>query len=463
MKVVYLDVDSLRPDHLGCYGYGRATSPHIDRLAAQGVRFTRCYASDSPCMPSRAALFSGSFGIRNGVVTHGPRAQQLHPPGPTLAGLLRTNGVRTATVSSFGRHPAPWFLVGWDEVHDPTGWGFQAVPGWAMRERAVDWLARHAAEDFFLHVHMWDAHGWRSAPECCLRALGEGTRPEYPTAEQIERHQSMVAWHSAQATGMVDRDAVDAMYDGYDAEIRYVDHQIGLILKCLADLNILDDTLVLVSADHAQEFGEHGVYFEHWSVYEGTARVPLIARYPRGVARDRVDAGLVYQLDLAATVAEAFGLAVPPAWDSRSLWQRFRAPGEAGRPHLVLGHGLYLAQRAVVRDEWKLVRTMHPGQWELPPVQLFQPLADPWEQQDQAEQRPDVVQELSALLLEWEDAHPSPGGVDPMRVNAAMGPAGVVGPAAQRALASGRAPGRRPTPPARHADMDLAAADGWWT
>ncbi len=71
MRLLLIDIDSLRPDHLGCYGYARPTSPHIDQLARDGVRFSEMYASDTPCLPSRTALWSGQFGIRNGVVNHG--------------------------------------------------------------------------------------------------------------------------------------------------------------------------------------------------------------------------------------------------------------------------------------------------------------------------------------------------------------------------------------------------------
>ncbi|MDP9372404.1 MAG: sulfatase-like hydrolase/transferase, partial [Chloroflexota bacterium] len=82
MRVLYLDIDSLRPDHLGCYGYGRASSPNIDALARQAVRFEGCYVSDAPCLPSRTALWSGRFGFRTGVVGHGGTASQPFLEGP---------------------------------------------------------------------------------------------------------------------------------------------------------------------------------------------------------------------------------------------------------------------------------------------------------------------------------------------------------------------------------------------
>ena len=120
MKVIYFDIDTLRPDHLSCCGYGRPT-PHIDALAADGVRFSRAYASNTPCMPARAALFTGCFGVVNGVETHGTAALSVAtPPETALPRVLSWEGVHTAAVSSFGRHPAPWFYNGFSHVIDPS-------------------------------------------------------------------------------------------------------------------------------------------------------------------------------------------------------------------------------------------------------------------------------------------------------------------------------------------------------
>ncbi len=130
MRFVYFDIDTLRPDHLGCYGYGRPTSPAIDSLAAEGTVFEHVYASDTPCLPSRTALSTGQFGIRNGAVNHGGVATDPFPEGAarrfqtaaarhSWMSALREVGFWTASISTFAeRHSAYHFDAGFNECHN---------------------------------------------------------------------------------------------------------------------------------------------------------------------------------------------------------------------------------------------------------------------------------------------------------------------------------------------------------
>src|SRR5919197_5485835 len=118
MKILYIDVDSLRPDHLGCYGYDRPTSPTVDRLAAEGARFDWCCASDGPCMPSRTATFTGRFGIVNGIVTHGERAQRARAERPSVQWYLTTHGIPATAISTFADQ-TDWFFHGWETYVRP--------------------------------------------------------------------------------------------------------------------------------------------------------------------------------------------------------------------------------------------------------------------------------------------------------------------------------------------------------
>ena len=131
MRILYLDIDTLRADHLGCYGYHRDTSPNIDRVAAEGVRFEKVYVSDAPCLPSRASMFTGRFGIHTGVVGHGGSAADIRPVGrerrfhtsdqrPGFIDCLRGQGLYPVSVSPFAeRHSAWWVCAGWREMFNP--------------------------------------------------------------------------------------------------------------------------------------------------------------------------------------------------------------------------------------------------------------------------------------------------------------------------------------------------------
>jgi hypothetical protein len=140
MRILYLDLDTLRPDHLGCYGYHRPTSPNLDWIASQGVRFDNYYCSDAPCLPSRAALISGRFGIHNGVINHGGVCADRPPDGSdrsfrdsfagggSLFNVLRDAGLRTAYVGGFGeRHSAYWWYAGFHEVFDTARGGMESA------------------------------------------------------------------------------------------------------------------------------------------------------------------------------------------------------------------------------------------------------------------------------------------------------------------------------------------------
>src|SRR6266478_4214154 len=161
MRILYIDVDSLRPDHLGCYGYHRKTSPNIDRIAAQGARFDNCYASDAPCLPSRTALWSGRFGIHNGVMNHGGAAAEPFPDGaPRMMDSMigQTNwmrclrrarpGLKAATISPFAeRHGAYHWYAGFNEIYNTGRHGHERAD--EISPLAIEWIARNArAEDW---------------------------------------------------------------------------------------------------------------------------------------------------------------------------------------------------------------------------------------------------------------------------------------------------------------------------
>jgi len=428
MRTLYIDIDSLRPDHLGCYGYEAPTTPNLDDLAEDAVRFECAYAADSPCMPSRAALTTGRYGIHNGVTTHGTEGQTLYDvdgDAPTLPELFFEERTTAAAVSSFPRHPAPWFYHLWHEFHHPQelpGEGFQSPRGEEVTRLATGVLDRHPEGDLFQYTQYWDPHGPYRRSDEDVERFRDFPAPPYPTAKQIEEHlQWGDLWRSASTPGVGDealqyveadsiqsRAVLDELVSHYDAEIRYADRWVGELLDDLRERGLYEETLVVVTADHGEEFGEHGVYREHWSTHDGTQRVPMLVKPPANVdyeagPRDH----LVTNVDMAPTIADYAELDVPDAWQGRSLRPVLEDPDADWRDRIVVDHGLYTAQRAVRTDRYKFIRTFNPGPYGhvTPDRQLFDMQEDPWEQTDISGERPELVEELEGEMTRWAEAH----------------------------------------------------------
>lgn len=449
MRILYIDVDSLRPDHLGCYGYPRNTSPNIDRLAAEGIRFDECYTSDSPCLPSRTALASGRFGIHNGAVNHGGVAADPLPLGPyrtfnthpdyrSWFQTLQEAGIYTASISSFPqRHGAWWFNSGLREWLNPAKNGDERAD--EVNEPAVSWLqARAGEDDWFLHVNYWDPHTtYRTPPEYGNQFENEPA-PAWLTEELLQRHRNSFGPMSAQDTSLSwfgwrsplpwVPDQIASLgdfkhwIDAYDTGIRYMDEHLGRLLAVLEEQGVLDETMIVLSADHGENQGELNVYGDHQTADMITARVPLIIRWPQQLEAGRVDRSFHYQLDLAASILELLGIETPGGWDSKSFAANLtgsgsQGSGSQGREYLVLSQMAWSCQRSVRFDNWLLIRTYDAGFKDFPDTMLFDVVEDPHEINNLAEVHPEIVQRGLALLQRWHDEmmNTSLHAVDPLQ------------------------------------------------
>ena len=392
-NLLLISLDTLRADHLGAYGYPRPTSPFLDRLASQGVLFEQAYATSPWTLPSHASLFTGLYPSQHGVMT-----EELALPDdlPTLAESLRNRGFATAGFVS-GIFVGPRFGLGRGferYVAIPTraksGGSATSLSATArVSAGGLEWLAAQEGRPFFMFLHFFDIHS--------------DYRPEPRYAEQFGKpYQGPVDGSTRQLIAFLRRQiAFDAddrahLVDLYDAEIRQLDQGLEDLFARLSELGALEQTLVVVTADHGEELFDHGGVFHGRTQYQEMLRVPLIIvgpGIPRGLRSDRP----VSLVDLAPTLLTLFGAAVPPAvagrdlaplwqgdgagWPERDLFAEANSTSEGGSP-----------QRAVLRGRWKLV--LHAsGQRE-----LFDLGGDPSERANRAAAEPERTAELAREL-----------------------------------------------------------------
>ena len=427
MRILFLDLDTLRPDHLGCYGYHRDTSPNIDSIADEGVTFTNYYTPNAPCLPSRAALISGKFGILNGVVNHGGSTADMDKQGAdrdfiseigseALGCMLRNAGFRTVSISPFGeRHSAFWFYSGFNEIYNTGKGGMESAE--EITPVVMDWLDRNADEDnWFLHINYWDPHGPYRAPDEFGNPFANEPLPDWITEEAIEKQEQKTGPHSMKDIHMFNDDpwpgyprypgkisgveGARIMMDGYDCGIKYMDGHIGGIVQILKDRGIWDDTAVIVTSDHGENMGELGIWGEHATADQITPKIPMIIKWP-GMQKGTFDDGLHYNLDLAPTIAELLGQERMPSWVGDSYKPVLESGKDCGRSELILEQCAHVCQRSVRFDDWLYIRTYHDGYHLFPEEMLFNVKDDPYEQYDIAVERPEICKEAAWRLLNW--------------------------------------------------------------
>ncbi|HCE46235.1 MAG TPA: sulfatase [Lentisphaeria bacterium] len=428
MRILYLDLDTLRPDHLGCYGYHRDTSPNIDSIAKQGMRFDNYYCSDAPCLPSRTAMMSGRFGIHTGVVNHGGLCADFRHEGrernfrdkldsESIPGMLRKAGMKTVSISPFAeRHSSYSFLAGFSEVHNTGKGGMESAE--EVTPTALDWITRNADQDnWFLQLNYWDPHTPYRAPEEFGNPFKDDPLPEWLTDDVVKGHMKMVGPHCAREISMYDnstnpkyprypgeirsRKDLRRMIDGYDCGIRYMDEHIGRLFKALKQKNVFDDLVIIISSDHGENLGELGIYGEHGTADNITCRIPMIIRWPG--MKNGVDKGMHYNLDLGPTLAEILGREKCRSWDGQSYAQTLKSGKDSGREYLVISQCAHVCQRGVRFGEWLYIRTYHDGYHLFPKNMLFNLKKDPNEQFNLADKNPDKVKEGISYLNEWHD------------------------------------------------------------
>lgn len=414
MKTLFISLDTVCADRLSSLGPGKASTPNLDALAAEGALFGRAFANDIPTQPSHTAVFSGRYGINTGIVSH------FHPPAMLaeevgwLPSIMQDRGCRTGAVDHLFSMKE-WFIRGYEDYMVPPG--RSRSPGSVINSLGFPWLDAHRDDDFFLFLHFWDAHIPYVPPEPYKSAYTRHlvdridpdiedklrSRPSYPLFKRnLYDHLDTIP----------NLEYIEALHY---AEVAYLDSELGRLFNHLADLGILDETMIVVFGDHGEVMTEHDAWFDHAGLYDSVVHVPLIIRAPGRVPPVRSDA-LVSLVDVMPTVLDLYGIEDAPGTarlDGRSLVPVITGETVEHRDEVMLSECTWEAKRGIRTREWKLIRSWNPGIYPRPAVELFDLINDPSEQQDVSAAHPEVVADLDERLTGWLEQHLG-GRPDPM-------------------------------------------------
>lgn len=401
--VILIAVDTLRADRVAHDRSHRVTSPSVDAQARRGRVFTRAYATAPWTLPSFASIFTGRLPSGHGVrvVLDADRERRagsnpeirgvfgkLAPSVPTLPEILATEGVTTtAIVQNPILSPAFRLDRGFETYDYEAGDNIDSRRADEVVDRALDWIDLHRREGkrLFLFVHFFDPHLNYDAPEPFRGTFTEGIASSLDVPvrgrDSIQRRISELS--------PADKELIEA---AYDEEVRFVDRELGRFFEALEARGMWDESLVVLTSDHGEEFFEHGGFEHGHDVFDEVVRVPLIVWGP-GVGSG-TESTPVSIADIAPTILDAWDVPPPHGMFGMSLWP-FLAEREAlaGRP-VFAEATLYGAERKTV-IEWPYKLIVEP---DLGSEWLFDLEADPAETTNLLEARPDVARSLRKRL-----------------------------------------------------------------
>jgi arylsulfatase A-like enzyme len=397
-NVLLVILDATAAKHVGAYGYGRATTPELDRIAAEGVVFERAFTPAVYTLAAMSSLWTSRYPDEHGNVD--PRTASLGRARLTLVDLLAAQGIATVGVVANGMAgPGFGFDRGFEEFREIYREFGQRADADSFREVLPAWFAAHRDRRFFAYLHYREPH-WPYDPKPPFdTAFG----PDGPIPKNLRDEVAFMVElnHHRRPTTP---DEIDHLIRLYDGNLAFVDRELGFLRKTLEGQGLWDRTVVIVSSDHGEEMWEHGLIGHESQLFDPALQVPLILRFPRGAgpAGVRVQ-GLADLLDLAPTIADVFGVldkgGARDAFGGRTLLPMlYGAPGKNAIVSRTRGE----QPRWSLRDaRYKLI---YDG--KLGTSQLFDLASDPGETRDLAPGEPLLAaflrQGLALRLLEMK-------------------------------------------------------------
>ena len=395
-NVVLIVLDTVRADRLGCYGSDLGLTPQIDEFARSAVRFDRAFSHAPWTLPSVASLLTSRHPRQHGAGGYLPNFQILPAEAVTVAEVFQRAGATThAIVNVLFLTEKLQMTQGFDTVDaDAPNTNLQVRRAGATTDAALRWIDQHGPRGFLLLIHYFDPHLIYDPPPP-FRQRFAAPRDRSSTDYLFGTRRDMVALRAGRAAGL-DLPRIARLERLYNGEVAYVDAQVGRLLEGISQRGLDANTIVLVTADHGEEFLDHGGFEHGHTHYDELLHVPLLIRAPNVQAPATVHT-TVRQIDVAPTLCELAGIEADPAFVGQSLVPLLQGRQEPHRP--VLSEGNFWGPR---REAWrqggmKLVRSFAPAE-----THLFDLRTDPAEKINLAQQAPEqrnrMLDELKLVL-----------------------------------------------------------------
>lgn len=369
-NIMIIVIDALRPDHLGCYGYERNTSPNIDRLAMQGIRFSEAISAAGWTVESVPSILTGAYPIVHQICTwNGIK----NPLVETIAQRLKSKGY---ICMFWTNHDGMYTLdikAGFQEVRIEPEKGI--TPDiYEFTHKITAWLAVIEKETpFFLYIHYSGAHAPYHLPQYYKSMYLQDKyrkKSEYVPVSTYSSGDKRWMGKGCIPFMVAEDNITDPNYyiSQYDGAVSYSDAQIGVLMHNLKNLGMDKNTLVILTADHGEMLGEHNIYFNHGGDYEGGyeehIRVPLIIRFPRLLFKNRLFSEQVSLIDIAPTIFDIIGLHKSKYMSGESL-MAFLSPFKVYSKKYQLCFFGPKAWVALRTRQWKLIYDYRFNSWKL--------------------------------------------------------------------------------------------------
>jgi arylsulfatase A-like enzyme len=415
-RIILIGIDTLRADHLSCYGYSRQTSPGLDALAREGVRFENAYSSAPWTLPAMTSIFTSLPPPQHGI-----EARDLHLDHsvPTLAGAFTSQNWPT---SAFITHIFVSHIFGlnsgFQEFQELSiDWSFQEgsqLKAEQLNAHVFPWLDTHRNKKFFLYLHYFDPHWDYDPPAPYDRKF---TNPNYkgPASGKF----SYLRKYLRTSDGLTPED-IQHVVDLYDGEIAYTDYHLSKLFEKLKAMQMWDDSLVVVLADHGEEFKEHGS-FHHHTLYREALHVPVILKPPGGRPRDwrAVVTERMQTIDIGPTLLQMSGLKIPQSFRGSSIIPLMNGSIKTDRIVFARDKRSHSVKSAIIADQFKLI-DFFTDTGVLKKQKLFNLDSDPKELYSIEEQEPKIVKQLGKSLLDWNETEKTSAFNKKIRENPVM-------------------------------------------